>query len=201
MIEFIKGKIEYFDENYFVIESNGIGYRVSAGAGTISRLASVSGEVKVFTYMSVSDSGINLIGFEKQQQLKLFYKLINVSGIGPKVAMNILESMEINKLITAIATGDIITLSKAPGLGKKTAQRLVLELKDKLTTEEITQSFGTAEIAEIINVPETGAKADAIDALENLGYSRSEAVKAVGSVYKEGDSVEKLIKAALRKMI
>jgi len=201
MIEFIKGKIEYIEDNYFVIQCGGIGYRVTAGAGTISRLVSQSGEVKVFTYMSVSDSGINLIGFDKQQQLKLFYKLINVSGIGPKVAMNILESMEINKLVTAIATGDITALSKAPGLGKKTAQRLVLELKDKLTAEEITQSFGTAEIAEMVNVPEGGAKADAVEALEALGYSRSEAVKAVGSVYHEGDSVEKLIKAALRKMI
>ncbi|MBR5468083.1 MAG: Holliday junction branch migration protein RuvA [Firmicutes bacterium] len=201
MIEFIKGKIEYFEESYFVIECGGMGYRINAGAGTISRLASQSGEVKVYTYMSVSDNGISLVGFEKQQQLKLFYKLINVSGIGPKVAMNILESMDVNKLVTAIATGDIITLSKAPGLGKKTAQRLVLELKDKLTTEEITQTFGTSEITEIVNVAESGAKTDAVEALESLGYSRSEALKAVGSVYKEGDSVEKLIKAALRKMI
>ncbi len=198
MIEFIKGKIEYFDDNYIVVESNGIGYRINAGNKTISRLASQKDDVKIFTYMSVSENGINLIGFEKHSQLKLFYRLINVSGIGPKAAMNILESMDVNELITAIVTSDITSLSKAPGVGKKTAQRLVLELKDKLTTEEITANFEQTEINDILNMPQSGAKAEA---LESLGYSRSEAVKAVSAVYNEGDSVEKLIKAALRKMI
>lgn len=201
MIEFIKGKIEYFDDNYFVIEANGIGYRVQAGGGTISRLASQKGEVKVYTYMSVSENGISLIGFEKHAQLKLFYRLINVSGIGPKAAMNILESMDANKLITAIVTGDINALSKAPGVGKKTAQRLVLELKDSLTAEDVSESFEQAELGDILSMPQKGVAADAAEALESLGYSRSEAVKAVSAVYNEGDSVEKTIKAALRKMI
>lgn len=201
MIEFIKGKIEYFDNNYIVVESNGIGYKISAGTKTISHLCSQSGNVKVFTYMSVSENGISLIGFEKHSQLKLFYRLINVSGIGPKAAMNILESIEINELITAIVTSDIDSLSKAPGVGKKTAQRIVLELKDKLTTEEITANFEQTEINDILDVTTNSSKSDAVEALESLGYSRSEAVKAVSSVYKESDSVEKIIKAALRKMI
>lgn len=201
MIEFIKGTVEYFNENYIVVLSGGIGYKIMAGGGTISRLASQKGEIKVFTYMSVSENGISLIGFEKHAQLKLFYRLINVSGIGPKAAMNILESMDVNSLITAIVSGDVSALSKAQGVGKKTAQRLVLELKDKFTPEEISENFEQTELEEILNMPSTGAKADAVMALESLGYTRSEAVKAVSAVYSEEKSAEALIKAALRKMI
>ena len=201
MIEFIKGNVEYFDKGYIVVSCNGIGYRITAGEKTIASLAAKKDNVTVFTYMSVRDDGISLMGFETKRQLSMFYSLINVTGIGPKMAVNIIDNCDISSLVTAIVSSDITTLSKIPGLGKKTAQRLVLELKDKLTAEEIADSFTQGEIEDLINIPEKGVKADAIEALESLGYSRSEALKAVAAVYNEGDSVEKTIKAALRKMI
>ena len=201
MIEFIKGNVEYFDKGYIVVSCNDIGYRITAGEKTISSLAAKKDNVTVFTYMSVRDDGISLMGFENKKQLNMFYSLINVTGIGPKMAVNIIDNCDICSLVTAIVSSDITTLSKIPGLGKKTAQRLVLELKDKLTAEEIADSFTQGEIEDLINIPEKGVKADAIEALESLGYSRSEALKAVAAVYNEGDSVEKTIKAALRKMI
>ena len=201
MIDFIKGNVEYFDKGYVVVSCGGIGYRITAGEKTIASLAAKKGEVTVYTYMSVRDDAISLMGFETKAQLSMFYSLINVTGIGPKMAVNIIDNIDISSLVTAIVSSDINTLSKVPGLGKKTAQRLVLELKDKLTESQITQSFTQGEIEDIINIPEKGVKADAIEALESLGYSRSEALKAVAAVYSEGDSVEKTIKAALRKMI
>jgi Holliday junction DNA helicase RuvA len=201
MVSYVRGELVAIEEEKVIIDVNGVGFGIFMPAQSMNYLPQIGEEVRLHTYMNVREDAIQLFGFLTKDDLKVFKLVIGVSGIGPKGGLSILSQLSPDDLRFAVMANDSKAIAKAPGIGKKTAQRLVLELKDKLTTEEITQSFGTAEIAEIVNIPETGAKADAVEALESLGYSRSEALKAVGSVYKEGDSVEKLIKAALRKMI
>ncbi|MCI1930710.1 MAG: Holliday junction branch migration protein RuvA [Clostridia bacterium] len=200
MISYINGTVENVSETSVVIETGGIGYNITVSPETAA-LVKIGNTAKIYTFMSVREDGISLFGFESIQKRDLFLKLISVSGIGPKAAMNITGSMSVAQFITAVASGDTAFLSHAQGIGKKTAQRIILELKDKLSTEDIASSIG-AEADDIsVEIPSNGKKSEALEALMALGYTRGEAFKAVSAVYDENDSVEDILKKSLRSML
>lgn len=201
MISYIKGTLERRAESYIIIETGGIGYQVFVSPATLAKLPQTGAEVKVFTYFSVKEDGMSLYGFASQEEQEMFHKLLTVSGVGPKGALGFLSMLKPSEIIMAILSDDVKTLSKAPGVGRKTAQRVILELKDKFKTEEAI-SMGGEELQGIVEVSIGGdAKFEAIDAMTALGYSRSEAAKAVNAVAAEGMSTEDILRAALKKMI
>lgn len=201
MISYIKGEIVYNDSDSLIVENNGIGYKVIVPAFSAQKLCAQKGQVTVYTYMSVREDGITLFGFSSVEERSLYEKLISVSGIGPKAAVSILGVLTPSQLITAIVSADSAAIARAPGIGKKTAQRVILDLKDKIGNDDIADIFdgngGTA-------VSETAAAGDdrseSVEALVALGYSRSEAVKAVSRVYNEGMDVQKILSASLREL-
>lgn len=201
MISYIKGTLERRAESYIIIETGGIGYRVFVSPATLAKLPQAGAEVKVFTYFSVKEDGMSLYGFSSMEEQEMFHKLLTVSGVGPKGALGFLSMLKPSEIVMAILSDDVKTLSKAPGVGRKTAQRVILELKDKCKTEEAL-AFGDAELQQIAETTVSGdAKFEAIDAMTALGYSRSEAAKAVNLVAAEGMSTEDILKAALKRMI
>ncbi|NDO46889.1 Holliday junction branch migration protein RuvA [Clostridium sp. MD294] len=191
MISYIKGIITYKSNSFVVIECNGIGYKIFVSSATLSHLNEKE-TIMIYTFMNVKEDDISLFGFLTQQEQTIFHQLLSVSGIGPKGALAFLSEMTPEEIIIAILSEDIKTLSKAPGIGKKTAQRLILELKDKVKSEEITQQTSQKD---------TSQKWEAIEALTSLGYSRSEAMQAVNACYKEGLSVEEILKLSFKKLI
>ena len=200
MISYIKGTLERRAESYIIIETGGIGYRIFISPATLAKLPQTGETAKVFTYFSVKEDGVSLYGFASAEEQEMFHKLLTVSGVGPKGALGFLSQLTPQEIILAIISEDVKTLSKAPGVGRKTAQRVILELKDKFKTEEAL-SMGE-EVQGIVETSVGGdAKFEAIDAMTALGYSRSEAAKAVNAVAAEGMSTEDILKAALKKMI
>lgn len=200
MISYIKGTLEYIDETWIVIETAGIGYRVFVSPKTISSLPPIQNNIKIYTYMNVKDDGINLYGFLKQEDLELFNKLLLVSGIGPKGALNILGSMSSGEIILSIVSEDIKALSKAPGVGKKTAQRLIIELKDKFKNSDFLNSLDENTETEFDSSLKN-EKSEALEALLALGYSRTEAVTALKGISFEGMDTGAILKTALKKII
>lgn len=200
MIAYIKGTLERRAESYIIIETGGIGYQVFVSPATLAKLPQTGEMVKMFTYFSVKEDGVSLYGFASAEEQEMFHKLLTVSGVGPKGALGFLSQLTPQEIILAIISEDVKTLSKAPGVGRKTAQRVILELKDKFKTEEAL-SMGE-EVQGIVETSVGGdAKFEAIDAMTALGYSHSEAAKAVNAVAAEGMSTEDILKAALKKMI
>lgn len=200
MISYIKGKLERRGESYIIIETGGIGFQIFVSPATLAKLPRTGEEAKVFTYFSVKEDGMSLYGFASVEEQEMFHKLLTVSGVGPKGALGFLSQLTPQEIILAIISEDVKTLSKAPGVGRKTAQRVILELKDKCRTEDAL--FMGAEPQEMVEPSAGGgAKFEAIDAMTALGYSRSEAAKAVNAVAAEGMSTEDILKAALKKMI
>lgn len=201
MISYIKGEIIYNDSDSLIVENNGIGYKIIVPAFSAQKLCSQKGEVIVYTYMSVREDGITLFGFSSVEERNLYEKLISVSGIGPKAAVSILGVLTPSQLIAAIVSGDSASIARAPGIGKKTAQRVILDLKDKIGNEEIAEVF---EGSEAMDISQTAAadddRSEAVEALIALGYSRSEAVRAVSRIYNEGMDVQKILSAALREL-
>lgn len=201
MINYIKGEIEYSEGDIIVIENNGIGYEITVPAFSAQKLLSQKGEVTVYTYMSVREDGISLFGFVSREERMLYQKLISVSGIGPKAAVSILSVMTPSELITAIVSSDAASIARAQGIGKKTAQRVILDLKDKIGNDEIADMFETnLNITSISTAPSGDDRSEAVEALVSLGYTRSEALKAVSKVYNEGMDVQKLLSAALKEI-
>ncbi len=190
LISYIKGIITYKTNSFIVIECNGIGYKIFVSATTLSSLNETEA-IMIYTFMNVKEDDISLFGFLTQQEQTMFHQLLSVSGIGPKAALAFLSEMTPEQIIIAILSEDIKTLSKTPGVGKKTAQRLILELKDKVKPEEIVQQTPQQYTSE---------KWEAIEALISLGYSRSEAMQSVNACYKEGLSVEEILKLSFKKL-
>lgn len=195
MINYISGTLKGVSTDSVVVDNNGMGYLVSVSAKTIEKFPSVGEQVCVYTYMSVSENAVALYGFSSEEELRLFNMIINVSGIGPKGALGILGTVSPSQFIMAVLTDDIKTLSTAPGIGKKTAQRLVLELKDKLNSGDALESAGLE--AESVSIA-TGEKEEAVLALAALGFGKAEAVNAVNAVYTEGMTAEKTISLSLK---
>lgn len=200
MISYIKGTLEDITETGVVIEAGGLGYFVSMPPSFTVKYK-LHTEVKVFTYMSVKEDGISLFGFENKKQLELFKKLTSVSGVGGKSALALLGSANVNEITTAIIANDVNMICRAPGLGKKTAQRIILELKDKISTDEISSVIGGeigSETGE--NSALSDSRSEALEAMLVLGYGRSEAVKALSEVYAADDDTSSLLKKALKKI-
>lgn len=190
MISYIKGIITYKTNSFVVVECNGIGYKIFVSSATLSHLNETE-TVMIYTFMNVKEDDISLFGFLTQQEQTIFHQLLSVSGIGPKGALAFLSEMTPEDIIIAILSEDIKTLSKTPGIGKKTAQRLILELKDKVKLQEVIQQTPQKD---------TNEKWEAVEALTSLGYSRSEAMQAVNACYKEGLSVEEILKLSFKKL-
>ena len=195
MISYIKGTITHKGETFVVLECQGIGYKISVSDTTLSRLDQQQ-ETMLYTFLYVKEDSISLFGFLTEQEQSPFERLLSVSGIGPKGALGFLSQMTPQEIVLAIVSEDIRALTKAPGVGKKTAQRLVLELKDKVKAEDALKETHLEQKQE-----NSGAKWEAIEGLTALGYSKSEAVKAVHASYQEGLSVEEILKLALKKMV
>lgn len=182
--------------NFAVIDVNGVGFRCFCSARTLSMLPATGNDAALLTYMNVRDDAIELYGFSDQTELDCFKLLIDVKGIGPKAAMSILSTLTPERLALAVAAKDYKAIQSAPGIGRKGAEMVVLELKDKLGSLDI----GDAQIIEhVADDSVSGSKKDAIDALVSLGYSQSDAAKAIAKAGK-GMTTEELIKYALTRL-
>ena len=202
MISYITGSLEYIGNGDIIVETGGIGYRVYISSSVMAKLPRLRERVKVYTYMSVKEDGISLCGFNKMEELELFNKLITVNGVGPKAAISLMGALSYGDIIMAVVSEDAAALSKAPGLGKKTAQKIILELKDKFKNEDFLQSIDSqVTVEEIEGVIGVGGKSEAIEALMALGYTKSEAARAVGAVYNENMDTQELLKAALKQIV
>ncbi len=194
MIGYIKGTVTGIFNGMVLLENNGIGYNINISERNISNLAP-SSEIKIYTYLSVKEDDISLFGFLTRDELELFKRLITVNGIGPKGAIAILSAFDTDTLRFIILSGDAKSLSKAQGVGLKTAQKVILELKDKI---DIT---GTGETGITQNVSLESTANEAVEALVALGYSNTEAYKAVNSVKDaENMDTDKLLKLALKNI-
>ena len=199
LFSYIEGKVVYRDSDLLVIENNGIGYNIYTSARTMSDVDSLGSMVKIYTYMNVKEDGISLYGFSKKEELNLFKMLLMVSGVGPKVARSILSTLTPAKFILAVITKDEKALIASPGVGKKAAQRIILELQDKIKKEEL--SMKNDEEDSIIINDKGGDVKEAINALIVLGYDYNSAQSKVSNVYKEGMAVEEIVKFALKSSL
>ena len=197
MISFISGRLAEVLENGIIIENQGIGFEVSMPSSSAAFAAAPGSQLTVYTYMAVREDDISLYGFDDRQSLAMFRLLTGVSGIGAKGALAILSALTVNEIKKAIVFEDSGTLSKAQGIGKKTAQRIVLELRDKVDAAGLTDDPAGGRLSPAAS---GGGAADAIEALVGLGYSKSEAAEAVASSGLSEGSPEDYIKAALKKL-
>ena len=194
MISFIRGLVADTTENAVILENNGIGYEIFMTGSSIEQVSRIDGEVKIHTYFQVREDAMQLYGFLSKDDLEMFRLLLNVNGIGPKAALGVLAGLTADELRFAVLSDDIKTISKAPGIGKKTAQKLILELKDKLKLED---AFEKKLSGFLIH----DGRQEAAEALIALGYSSTDAMKAVRKVTDVSpDDVEALLKAALKQL-
>lgn len=203
MIAFIKGTVAEAFSDHVIIENQGIGYSVLVPATVLDRIPSAGTEVKLHTYMHVREDAMQLYGFLTREDMEIFKLLLGVSGIGPKGALAVLSTITPDDLRFAVLSGDVKTISKAPGIGGKTAQRLIIELKDKLKLEDAWDLAArrSEEENESIGQELNSVKQDAIAALVALGYGAAEAAKAVQTVELSSQmSVEAMLKAALKQL-
>lgn len=202
MISYIKGELTEVFEDTVVVETNGIGYNIRVPGSVLDRLPSVGSSVRIYTYLYVKEDAMNLFGFLSRDDLSVFKLLLNVSGIGPKGALAILSTIGPDDLRFAVLSEDVKTISSAPGIGAKTAKRLIIELKDKLKLAEVFETaLANKEKASCEN-DVLLAKNEAVEALVALGYASAQAMKAVQQVEnaEEKDS-EQILKEALKKLI
>lgn len=196
MIAFVKGTLESVFESSIVVENHGIGYEILVPGSVIQALPSVGNEVKVFTYTHVREDAFQLFGFLNRDGLEMFRQLIKVSGVGPKGALGILTALDTDALRLAIISDDAKAIAKAPGIGAKTASKVILELRDKISVEpvfEVSDDRGAGG--------NDSASAGAVEALTALGYSASQSLAAVRKVWQEGMTVEEILKQSLKVII
>lgn len=200
MIAFVRGTAVDMTENSVIVEAGGIGYEIYMTGTDLSQIH-MGEEVKIHTYFNVREDAMQLYGFRSKDDLQMFKLLLGVNGVGPKAAVGVLAGITADELRFAILSDDVKTLSKAPGIGKKTAQKLILELKDKMKLEDAfelklahEQEKAVAGLGEI-----SDGKQEAVEALVALGYSSTDALRAVRKVTDVApDDVEGLLKAALK---
>ena len=195
MYAYIKGTLEIKASDHVVVEANGIGYKIFMSGNTIQRLGELNSNVKIYTHYHVREDNISLYGFYNLEELRMFELLISVSGVGAKSAIAILSNITPSAFALAVISNDIKALTKLPGIGAKSAQRIILELKDKLKTEESIAAENDFEIQTVLAKDDN--MHEAISALQVLGYPVKDATKAVSSIDCTGLSVEDIIKKAL----
>jgi len=188
MISSLHGKVEALGADWAVINVGGIGFQVYMPTSTLSALGTIGTEVRLYTHLHLREDNATLYGFASPEELSLFQTLIGVSGLGPKMALAMLSAMSIEQLVTAIATGSADLLTTIPGIGKKVANRIILELKEKISSGWITTP--ATQLAQ--------ENTDVLAALTSLGYSAAEAAKAIATLPPSSDlSLEEKIKLAL----
>lgn len=205
MIHYIKGKVTETFDNMIVIENNGIGYEMTVPSTSALYIASPDAEVTAYTAMIVRENDVSLFGFDDRESLMMFHMLQTVSGIGAKAAVSILSALTVSDIKKAIVFNDPDTLARAQGVGKKTAQRVVLELKDKVDADALSASPGGVQGVQAVSGGGTDAGglseiSDAITALVSLGYTKADASEAVAAAGIENGKAEDYIKAALKKL-
>lgn len=202
MIAFIKGTVDSLSEGKMILESRGIGYELNVPSSVFDAGVREGEELKIYTHMSVREDGISLFGFLSREDLEIYRMLIGVSGIGPKAALAVLSTLSADNLRFAVLSEDVQAIAKTPGIGKKTAQKLILELKDKFDLQEaFEQKLAGNQAATVRSAGEPDAFQDAVQALTALGYSGTEALQAVKKVeITEGMDSEAVLKAALKHM-
>lgn len=202
MIAYVKGTVAEIGEDHIVVETGGIGYQIHVSASAVQAVPKIGQEAKIYTYTLVREDAFLLYGFLTKDDLEIFKKCLTVNGIGPKGALAILSAMDADAFRLAILSGDAKAIAKAPGIGAKTAQRLILDLKDKISPEEITFSRGAASAEETAGQAVPGGPArEAVEALTALGYGQAEALRAVRAVPgAENMDVGEILKAALRNL-
>lgn len=206
MIAFVRGTVVDMTESTVILESGNIGYEIYMPSNVLGRDVRMGQEMKIHTYFHVKEDAMQLFGFLIKDDLEMFKLLLTVNGIGPKGALAILSGITADELRFAVLADDVKTISKAPGIGKKTAQKLILELKDKLKLEDAFEMKLAHEQAASVSTGTMGAVTDgrkeAVEALVALGYSNTEALKAVRAVSGVDESdVEGILKAALKNIM
>ena len=197
MIRFIRGQYLYYESGAIVVETSaGIGFRINVTDSSSLLTKREGDEIEAYTYLQVKDDGISLYGFADLDGLKLFEQLITVNGVGPKAALAIMSLGTPNQIKGVISAKDAASIAMAQGVGKKTAERVILELSDKVSALPIegAELGGTASV----NIPGSGERSEAVLALTTLGYSKKEAEQAIGAVPDEGLTSEEYIKKALK---
>ncbi len=202
MFSYIKGTLEEYWEDIIVVESGGIGWNIHVPLSVLDRLPHVGDPIKIYTSFQVKEDSMTLYGFFSRQDLKMFNRLLGVNGIGPKAALGILSCLNPDDLRMAIIAEDAKAIARAPGIGPKTAKRVILDLKDKISMDEVLpQEFtqGQTDTVKVAASGVDGAGKEAIEALVALGYSPTEATKAVRQVtITEDMNSEAVLKASLK---
>lgn len=202
MIAYIKGIVAQIEKDGIVLECQNMGYRIFMPASSLERLGKTGEERTIHTYLHVKEDAMQLYGFLKREDLAVFRLLLGVNGVGPKAAMGILSCLSWENLSFAILSDDAAAIAKAPGIGKKTAQKVILELKDKMNLQEAFEQKLSGEEEPGRVQTDSAAVQEAAEALEALGYGRQEAWTAVRRVSgKAGMNVEELLRAALKEMV
>lgn len=201
MIAYIRGELKEAGVDFTVVENQGIGYLIRVPATVAASLPAIGSEILIFTYLYVREDILDLYGFLSREDRNLFQILLGVSGIGPKGALAILSTISADDLRFAVLAGDAKTIAKAPGIGNKTAQKMVIELKDKLKLEEVLEQKRIQEDSKASFGQAAAIQNEAIQALTALGYSSTDALRAVRAVpITEGMTVEALLKASLKQI-
>ena len=202
MYAFIEGIVEHKSSGELVINAGGVGYLLLCSQSTLSAAPPRGEFTRIYTHLSVREDAMELFGFTSQEEKAMFLRLTSISGIGPRTALGVLAALPLSDLTLAILTGDAATLCRAPGIGKKTAQRITLELKDKLSAEDLPAR------TQAVSLPGSSgadsAVGEAILALQSLGYTQSEAARAVSAAHQDaGDraGADDLVRLALRGMM
>ena len=201
MYAFIEGEVCEKLNGSLVLLASGVGWQLNCSNNTLQAAPPLGEKMRCWTYLSVREDAMELFGFATREEKEMFLQLTSVSGIGPKTALGVLGAMPLRDLNLAILLGDVNALSRAPGIGKKTAQRIALELKDKISQADVSSavpSQGTASAA--VSALSPDAVSEAIEALIALGYSSTEARNAISQIKDQTDKPEDLIRLALRSM-
>ncbi|MBS7262692.1 MAG: Holliday junction branch migration protein RuvA [Eubacteriales bacterium] len=199
MYAYIKGELAENNLDTAVVEAGGVGYLLTCPTSTLARLGEPGASVKLYTYFKVSEEAMNLYGFYTKAERDMFIRLLSVSGIGPKAGISILSTLSVTDLAIALVTDDIKSLSAVPGIGKKTAQRLILELKEKVGSDDVVRADGEKQPVRLdpfASAPEQ----EALQALIALGIRQTEAARAVAAVNDGTSTAQQLITKALRAL-
>ena len=200
MYEYITGNYIGINKDYVIVENNGIGYRIFTSGATMAEMPKISEEVMLYLEQIVREDFIGIYGFSTREELEMFKLLLSINGVGAKAALSLLSISRINNLKYAILMGDEKHLCRAPGIGKKTAGRIILELKDKIKTDDVVEGVDIQEGFEDIIPSNANIVGEALGALLALGYSEKEAETALKKVDKT-QTVENIIKESLRVLM
>lgn len=202
MISYISGKLVYVEEERVIVDTQGIGYGIYMSGQSIACLPPVGETVKIHTYLNVREDAMKLYGFLTRDDLYVFQLLIGVSGIGPKGGLSILSVLSPDELRFAVMANDAKAIAKAPGIGKKTAEKLIIELKDKLRLEDLLEREPEENHPSSVSTVANQIQLDAVQALVALGYGNAESMKAVKKVeVQEDTTVEEVLKLALKNIM